>query len=86
MIEALNRLFNQTLTDDPAFPTRFAAFLDQCQHTIGARVSADQAREMLIQHILTEQIFRDIFPASEFHRANHLTRHRSRTGRSVSHR
>jgi predicted helicase len=29
---------------------------------------------MLIQHILTEQIFRDIFPASEFHRANHLAR------------
>lgn len=74
VIEALNRLFNQTLADEPALQTHFAAFLDQCQHTIGVRVSADQAREMLIQHILTEQIFRDIFPASEFHRANHLAR------------
>lgn len=74
VIEALNWLFNQTLAEESALQTRFADFLDQCQHTIGARVSADQAREMLIQHILTEQIFRDIFPASEFHRANHLAR------------
>ncbi len=29
---------------------------------------------MLIQHILTEQIFRDLFPLSAFHRENHLAR------------
>jgi len=72
VIAALNTLLRKTLTDDPAFQQRFSAFLDQCQHTIGVRVTDHQAREMLIQHILTEQIFRDIFPISEFHRANHL--------------
>lgn len=72
VIAALNDLLTEALTQEPAFQQRFAAFLAQCQHTIGGRVTAGQAREMLIQHILTEQIFRDIFPVSEFHRANHL--------------
>jgi predicted helicase len=72
VIAALNDLLTEALSHNPPFQQRFAAFLDQCQHTIGARVTTHQAREMLIQHILTEQIFRDIFPVSEFHRANHL--------------
>ena len=72
VIAALNDLFTDTLAQHSAFHQRFTAFLTQCQHTIGGRVTAEQAREMLIQHILTEQIFRDIFPVSEFHRANHL--------------
>ncbi|MFO1424118.1 MAG: type ISP restriction/modification enzyme [Candidatus Competibacteraceae bacterium] len=74
VIAALNDLLTSALTDEVAFQQRFAAFIAQCQYTIGARVTAGQAREMLIQHILTEQIFRDIFPVSEFHRANHLAR------------
>ncbi len=72
VIAALNDLLAEALSHHPPFQQRFSAFLDQCQHTIGGRVTVDQAREMLIQHILTEQIFRDIFPVSEFHRANHL--------------
>ena len=72
VIAALNDLLTGALAHETAFQQRFAAFLAQCQHTIGGRVTAGQAREMLIQHILTEQIFRDIFPVSEFHRANHL--------------
>ena len=72
VIAALHDLFTQASAHDAAFQQRFAAFLAQCQHTIGGRVTVQQAREMLIQHILTEQIFRDIFPVSEFHRANHL--------------
>ena len=74
VIGALDDLLARALTHDAAFQPRFAAFLDLCQRAIGERVTAGQAREMLIQHILTEQIFRDIFPASEFHRANHLAR------------
>ena len=72
VIAALNDLLTEAFSHHPAFQQRFSAFLDQCQHTIGGRVTVDQAREMLVQHILTEQIFRDIFPVSEFHRANHL--------------
>ena len=74
VIGALDDLLARALAHDAAFQPRFAAFLDLCQRAIGERVTAGQAREMLIQHILTEQIFRDIFPASEFHRANHLAR------------
>lgn len=74
VIGALDALLTEALAHDAAFRSRFGGFLDLCQHTIGVRVTAGQGREMLIQHILTEQIFRDIFPASEFHRANHLAR------------
>ncbi len=74
VIAALDDLFARALAQDAPFRPRFSAFLDLCRHTIGARVTAEQGREMLIQHMLTEQVFRDIFPVSEFHRANHLAR------------
>ncbi|WP_146108819.1 N-6 DNA methylase [Chromatium okenii] len=39
---------------------------------IGERVTNNHVDEMLIQHILTDQIFRAVFPNINFHQENHL--------------
>ena len=52
-----------------------AAFLDLCKRTIGANVSEADVREMLLQHILTKDIFLRVFAEDQFHRENNIARH-----------
>ena len=52
-----------------------AAFLDLCRRTIGPKVSEADVREMLLQHILTKDIFLRVFAEDQFHRENNIARH-----------
>lgn len=45
-----------------------------CQQTINPNVTVLDVREMLIQHILTEEIFITIFNESQFHRENTIAK------------
>lgn len=56
----------------PAFQSAAAAFLKQAKETINPSVTAEDVREMLIQHILTENIFAKVFGDDEFHRKNNV--------------
>ena len=49
-----------------------AAFLQHARDAINPAVSEDDVREMLIQHILTEDIFAKVFNDPEFHRKNNV--------------
>ena len=51
-----------------------AAFQELCQRTIGPAVSAADVREMLLQHILTKDIFLRVFAEDQFHRENNIAR------------
>ena len=51
-----------------------AEFLDLCRQSIGPDVSELDVREMLMQHILTKDIFLRVFEVDEFHRANNIAR------------
>ncbi len=70
--EALTELLSDARLDNANFRRRAEDFLQLCQRSIGERVSAKHVDEMLIQHILTDQIFRTVFPDSRFHAENHL--------------
>ncbi len=48
------------------------AFLKHAQDAINPAVSEDDVREMLIQHILTEDIFAKVFNDPDFHRKNNV--------------
>ena len=50
------------------------AFLDLCNRTIGPAVSPADVREMLLQHILTKDIFQRVFSEDQFHRENNIAR------------
>ena len=49
-----------------------SGFLQLCRRTIGPRVSEADVREMLLQHILTKDIFLRVFAEEQFHRENNV--------------
>ncbi len=74
VIASLAALIAEQEAGNATFQARLSAFHELCVRAIGERVTPGHVREMLIQHVLTEQIFRDLFPLSAFHRENHLAR------------
>ena len=55
---------------NPAFVQRFDAFYDLCRESINPNLSVQAVEEMLVQHLLTERIFRKIFDNPDFTRRN----------------
>ena len=51
-----------------------AKFLELCRRSIGPAVSEADVREMLLQHILTQDIFIRVFAEDQFHRENNVAR------------
>ncbi len=51
-----------------------ALFLNLCRQTISPDVSDADVREMLLQHILTRDIFLRVFAEDQFHRENNVAR------------
>ncbi|WP_083887242.1 type ISP restriction/modification enzyme [Cyanobacterium aponinum] len=49
-------------------------FLKICQESINPDITIDDVREMIIQHILTEDIFTNIFSDAQFHQENNIAR------------
>ena len=52
------------------FATAFADFLAKCRSSINPNLSDAAVEEMLIQHLLTERIFRTVFSNPDFTRRN----------------
>ena len=70
----LKELIEQRHETDPAFKKAFTDFYDTCRTSINPELSQDAVEEMLIQHILTERIFRTVFNNSAFTRRNIIAR------------
>ncbi len=70
--QALSELLQQAHQENKQFNAKADVFLQLCRRSIGQQVSARHVDEMLVQHILTDQVFRAVFPSSNFHAENHL--------------
>ena len=70
----LKELIEQRHETDPTFKKAFTDFYDICRTSINPELSQDAVEEMLIQHILTERIFRTVFNNSAFTRRNIIAR------------
>ena len=70
----LKELIDKRHETDPAFKEAFADFYETCRTAINPELSQDAVEEMLIQHILTERIFRTVFERSDFTRRNIIAR------------
>ncbi len=55
---------------NPIFRERFAAFAELCRTSINPDLSDESIRKMLVQHLLTERIFRKVFNNQEFLQRN----------------
>jgi len=64
---------------NPDFQNSRDAFLKLCREAINPQIVPDDVREMIIQHILTEEIFLTVFDESQFHRENNIARELYRT-------
>ena len=62
----LKELIDQRHETDPAFRKAFADFYETCRTSINPELSQDAVEEMLVQHVLTERIFRTVFNRSDF--------------------
>ena len=70
----LKELIDKQHQADVAFQKAFADFYQICRTSINPDLSQDAVEEMLIQHILTERIFRTVFGRSDFTRRNIIAR------------
>ena len=70
----LMELIEQRYETDPTFKKAFADFYEICRTAINPDLSRFAVEEMLIQHILTERIFRTVFERSDFSRRNIIAR------------
>jgi len=73
VLTALRDMIEAQHGGNAAFRDASSAFLKHAQEAINPSLSAADVREMLIQHILTEEIFSKVFD-SEFHRDNNVAR------------
>ena len=58
------------IQDNPLFRQAFANFHQQCRAAIDPNLTEAQVEEMLIQHLLTERIFRTVFDNPDFTNRN----------------
>ena len=75
ILQTLRAMIEKAYRDNPDFIDRAAAFLLVCRKTINAEVETADVREMLIQHILTRDIFWRVFDEEKFHSQNNIARH-----------
>ena len=72
VLAALRERIDAAQTGNPAYRAAAASFLDHARATINASLTAADVGEMLIQHVLTEEIFSKVFGEDEFHRQNNV--------------
>src|SRR5579885_1035005 len=62
----LLELINQEYARNDKFVAAFNAFFELCQSTLNPKISPDEIKEMLVQHLLTERLFRKVFNNPDF--------------------
>ena len=72
VLSNLRQTIEQAEADSSEYQAAAAAFLDLCHDSIGPDVSEADVREMLLQHILTKDIFLRVFAEEQFHRENDI--------------
>ena len=68
----LREAIDEAQDGNPDYQAATADFLEVCKQTIGPGVTVGDVREMLLQHILTKDIFLRVFDEDQFHRENNV--------------
>jgi len=70
--DTLRDMLDVQETENKKFVKERDKFLKLCHDSINPEVTKADVREMIIQHILTEDIFNTIFDETQFHRENNI--------------
>ena len=74
VLDALRNMIEQAHKDNAEFRTASQRFLDHAKEVINPNLTAADVREMLIQHVLTEEIFSKVFGEDDFHHQNNVAK------------
>jgi predicted helicase len=78
ILEALRDRIDTAYADNTPFKATADTFLAHAKETINPTLSEADVREMLIQHILTEDIFTQVFNDGQYHRENNIAKELSK--------
>jgi len=70
LAEGLLKNIKEEHARNKSFVSTFATFLGLCRTTLDPNMNSDMVDEMLVQHLLTERLFRTIFNNPDFTRRN----------------
>lgn len=74
IVESLRQLIETEADKNKTFIRKRDEFLLSCQTEINPEITLEDVREMIIQHILTEDIFNNIFADADFLHHNNIAR------------
>ena len=74
VLEALRAMIDRAYGEEAGFRDGAEAFLKHAQDAINPSLVDADVREMLIQHILTGELFAAVFPGTSFHEDNSVAR------------
>ena len=74
VLDNLRTVVAEAETGNAEYQAAAARFLEHRRRTISPEVSDTDVREMLLQHILTQDIFLRVFSEDQFHRENNIAR------------
>ncbi len=72
VVDELRLMINEQSKKNDNFKNARSGFWELCRQSIDKTISADDIREMLIQHILTDEIFSTVYNENRFHRENNI--------------
>jgi predicted helicase len=74
VLESLRAMIEKAQETEGPFAAAAKRFLDHAHEAINPNLTEADVREMLIQHILTEEIFSKVFGEDDFHRQNNVAK------------
>ncbi|MCE2911943.1 MAG: N-6 DNA methylase [Rubrivivax sp.] len=74
VLEGLRAMIEREFASNAEFRRAAGTFLEHAREAINPALGEADVREMLIQHILTEEIFSKVFDDSDYHRQNNIAR------------
>jgi predicted helicase len=72
IVDSLRKMIDNQYATNNAYKMSVEDFFETCKQSINPEISMSNIREMIIQHILTADIFDKIFGDSQFHRENNI--------------
>jgi len=72
IVKSLRNIIDSQYNTNQNYKNAVDLFLETCRHSINPEITMSNIREMIIQHILTADIFDKIFGDSQFHCENNI--------------
>jgi len=74
IVDALRQMIEVQNKTNEKYKAARDDFWNMCKEEINPDISSEDIREMVIQHILTEDLFKSVFDESDFHKENNVAR------------